>query len=107
MFISRVCSVCGMALLVYCVANRHSPYAPYLFTAGILFMCVFFFLRCPRCAAHVIFSGDGIAWLNVDHCCVKCGRARRGIWPFQFIFAREKWDGKFRSECQSAEESDS
>lgn len=49
-------------------------------------------MRCPRCGLGVDsreHAGYGVGYLpSAD--CPKCGRSRRGVWPFQFLLKPDR-----------------
>lgn len=46
---------------------------------------------CPRCLRHVLETGRGSApWIELPKSCVGCGRGKDDIWPFQWLFRRER-----------------
>ena len=56
-------------------------------------------VKCPRCRLQV-YSKDGVRHMGElpSKSCERCGRPRYGVWPFQYIFRSEPWDGIRRRE---------
>jgi hypothetical protein len=65
---------------------------------GTALVTVAYAVRCPRCAGPVATrnplwnGGPSYDW------CPICGRRRQGIWPFQYTFRPEAWDGDYHDE---------
>lgn len=57
-------------------------------------------LLCPRCKMWIM-RPPAMTWKNqydIPRYCLRCGRDRRDVKPFQFLFKKEPWDGKYHDE---------
>lgn len=61
--------------------------------AGLVFLGAGAGMRCPRCGLGVDSQQRG-GYYKVGYVpsadCPKCGRSRRGVWPFQFLLRPER-----------------
>lgn len=49
-------------------------------------------MRCPRCGLGLDSrerAGYGVGYVPETDC-PKCGRSRKGVWPYQFLFKAER-----------------
>lgn len=55
---------------------------------------------CPRCKLNI--ARKATIWRHsgkpIPRYCFRCGRNRKGVWPYQFLFKAEAWDGKYHDE---------
>ncbi|MEM9965260.1 MAG: hypothetical protein AAGC58_07920 [Asticcacaulis sp.] len=55
---------------------------------------------CPRCKLNI--SKRPTIWRHsltpIPKHCFRCGRDRKGVKPFQFLFKPEPWDGNYRDD---------
>jgi|CXWL01.1.fsa_nt_gi hypothetical protein len=52
---------------------------------------VFNSVRCPKCRLHV--WGGVYGWGSaVKPECPRCGRSRKGVWPFQYLTTRREYE---------------
>lgn len=66
----------------------------FLFASTLFLLCLLNF-KCPRCKLGIDsqgYWGYKVGYLPSDDCAI-CGRTRKGVWPFQYLVAPEKWEG--------------
>ncbi len=67
---------------------------PFLIIFSLMFWLVMSnSVRCPRCLRNVFDTGRGqgqAPWIEIPESCVGCGRDKRDVWPFQWLFRRER-----------------
>ena len=70
--------------------------APWLFAAGIVACVLSALTGCPRCGLNLTIDKRFFQKSHNDKGpdCPQCGRTRKGVWPLQFIFKPEPWDGR-------------
>lgn len=60
------------------------------------FVCWFLMMniRCPRCRVHITGYRYGTFWpwepLTQGDPCPVCGRTRKTVWPFEYLFGRHE-----------------
>lgn len=67
---------------------------------GLYFLLSAYLFLCPRCKMQIM-RPTGMTWENqfdMPRYCLRCGRDRRNVKPFQFICKPEPWDGKYHDE---------
>lgn len=49
-------------------------------------------LLCPRCKTHLLTTRHSYSapWIKVPDDCVRCGRSRKDVWPFQWLLRPER-----------------
>jgi len=52
--------------------------------------------RCPRCGTFLDDSNSKFNHVLPKNYCYRCGRTRRGVWPYQRLLKPEKWDQKVK-----------
>lgn len=86
---------CGMAAVLGSLAVWGSSYLAGigLVLAALALLGAAAGMRCPRCGLGVD-SQYGGGYYKVGYVpaadCPKCGRSRRGVWPFQFLLRPER-----------------
>ncbi|WP_155908220.1 hypothetical protein [Asticcacaulis sp. YBE204] len=83
----------GTASIFFAVINDFVPLKCVLFVVGVILLGIFLLRLCPRCRLNVNVSGDVPSWKPISSTCIRCGRNRKGVWPLQFVFKPEPWDG--------------
>lgn len=66
------------------------------FVVAILFASTALNFRCPRCRLGIDSKrhpGYRVGYVPGANC-PRCGRTRRGVWPFQYLVKPEPWDGQ-------------
>lgn len=96
MFIAGVTAAAGFVLLVAAIFVFDNSAVLSTFLAFLALASLFIHSRvlCPRCKLHV-YSKDGFRAFGetLPNDCSRCGRSRRGVWPFQYLIAPETRDG--------------
>ena len=67
---------------------------------GALLFIVANLTLCPRCRLNIARRPTKYRHdlMPIPHHCFRCGRTRIGVWPLQFLFKPEPWDGKYHDE---------
>lgn len=81
----------SVVLLIVGVGRSHMSW-PLVALGPVVWLTLGNSLRCPRCRTHVMESGRGYAapWIREPELCVKCGRDRKDVWPFQWLIRPER-----------------
>ncbi|RZJ43865.1 MAG: hypothetical protein EON86_04410 [Brevundimonas sp.] len=81
---------CVLFFLV--LAGRDTLVSLSLGSGAIAFLSAAAGMRCPRCRLGIDsreHGGYAVGYVP-DARCPRCGRDRRGVWPFQFLFRPER-----------------
>ena len=70
------------------------------FVVATVFALTALNFKCPRCRLGIDSKqrpGYRVGYIpGAD--CPRCGRTRKGVWPFQYLLRPEPWDGRADAE---------
>ena len=82
----------AISVLLVLVTVKNHPFIAVLASISfVLNLVIALNFRCPRCRLPIDsreHSGYEFGYLP-SQICPRCGRSRRGVWPFQYLFAPE------------------
>lgn len=95
----------GLMIFPWIAIDGHILIKSILCLLGMFLWISGLFTLCPRCKMHIsqratkfYFSFTKWSSETYSRYCIRCGRDRHGVKPFQFYFKPEAWDGKYHDE---------